>query len=232
MTHSRKLPLALLSLFVTAVALGTCRDPEDRTARTDTTGDTGAGPSVLGSRLAACALSSDSVRRITRRDFVRWAATLEYDSASERLGRPHGGGTEGIRVYRARDMGADRVDLADGCVISRIRSATADRTLGLGAGWTYVWADSSNPLTVVMVPEDEKTSLTEFSLSPMPQEPAEGSMTLSKYVCSDCGRDWCVYPSDTLRSTPELFASETGLDLRDVLGERVVMLSSALPARE
>ena len=206
MTHSRKLQLALPSLFVMAIAMDACKERGDRTARTDTTGDTSASSSTLRPPLAACALSSDSVRRITRQEFVRWAATLEYDSTLDSLGRPHGKGTDGIRVYRTRDMRADTVPLADGCVISRIRSATADRTLGLGAGWTYVWADSSNPLTVVMVPEDEKTSLTEFSLSKMPAEPTEGSLTVSKYICSDCGRDWCVYPTDTLRSTPELFA--------------------------
>jgi hypothetical protein len=161
--------------------------------------------------IAACAISSDSVGRMTRREFVAWARGLEFDSTADSFGRAHGSGVAGISVYRTRDMDrAERGDLADGCLIARIRSATADSSLGLGAGWTYVWADSTNPWTATTVPEDNGASMTEYTLSLESGEPAPGTVASPRYVCSDCGRDWCVYPRDELRTEPALFESEGG----------------------
>ena len=100
-----------------------------------------------------------------------------------------------------------RADLADGCLIARVHSATADPGLGLGAGWNYVWADSTNPYTATMVPEQEGVAVTEFRLSLENGEPAPGTIASPRYICSDCGNDWCVYPRDGFRSEPALFSS-------------------------
>lgn len=155
----------------------------------------------------ACGLSSDSVRRLTRAQFLSWASRVQFDSTAPVWGRPHGAGTTGISVYRASDMErTDRSNLADGCVIARIRSATADANLGLGAGWTYVWADSTNPYTATMVPEQEGVAVTEFRLTLESGEPDPGTIASPRYICSDCGNDWCVYPRDGLRSEPALFS--------------------------
>jgi hypothetical protein len=36
-------------------------------------------------------------------------------------------------------------------------------------------------------------------------EPAPGTVASPRYICSDCGRDWCVYPRDETRLEPALF---------------------------
>ena len=180
----------------------------------DTAGTAGSTPSPTPtplpgpSPIAACAISSDSVRRLTRRQFVTWASRVEYDdSTADSTGRAHGSGIPGIRVHRMRGM--DRVtrpDIEDGCLIARVHTNTAYPALGLGRGWTYVWADSTNPYTATMVPEQEGVAVTEFRLSLESGEPAPGTIASPRYICSDCGNDWCVYPRDTFSSEPALFS--------------------------
>ena len=160
---------------------------------------------------AACEISSDSVRRLTRAEFVAWAGGIPFDSADVSYGQAHGSATAGITVLRAQDMDrATRLHLADGCLIAKIRSTTADPTLGLAAGWTYIWADSTNPFTATAVPEDPSAPLTAFEMSLTAGEPAPGTVASPRYVCSDCGNDWCVYPRDGTRLEPALFAAGGG----------------------
>jgi len=178
--------------------------------------------------IAGCTVSSDSVRRLTRREFVTWARRVEYDSTGDSLGRPHGAGTAGIRVHRTRGMDrATRADLADGCLIALVHSASANASLGLGAGWTFVWADSTNPYTATLVPEDESAPVTEVGLSLETGEPAPGTVASPRYICSDCGRDWCVYPKDTFSTEPALFQPEGGLGLGDTPGQQTASLRVA-----
>jgi hypothetical protein len=135
-----------------------------------------------------------------------WASRIDYDSADNSWGREHNAGIPGIRVHRMRGMDrVTRAELQDGCLIARVRSPSAYPALGLGAGWTYVWADSTNPYTATMVPEQEGAAVTEFRLSLESGEPAPGTIAAPRYICSDCGNDWCVYPRDTFSSEPALF---------------------------
>ena len=201
----------LRSLIVAAVAaiiIGACAR-ERPAPGGDTVRSADTGPTTI----AACAISSDSVRRLTRRQFVTWASRIEYDSSADIAGRTHDPsiagdpGIAGIRVHRMRGMDrVSRAELEDGCLIARVRSPSAYPALGLGAGWTYVWADSTNPYTATMVPEQEGAPVTEFRLSLEAEEPAVGTIASPRYICSDCGNDWCVYPRDTFSSQPALFS--------------------------
>lgn len=196
----------LVVAAVAATITGACRRekaaPGGDTPRAVDTGG------ALPRPIAACAISSDSVRRLNRRDFVTWASRIEYDSVADTMGRAHDpAAAAGIRVHRTRGM--DRVtrpDIEDGCLIARVHTNTAYPALGLGRGWTYVWADSTNPYTATMVPAEEGAPVTEFRLSLEPQEPAPGTIASPRYICSDCGNDWCVYPRDTFSSEPALFS--------------------------
>ena len=201
----------LRSFIVAAVAasiIGACaRERPAPGGDTVRTADTGVSPPPPPppTTIAACAISSDSVRRLTRRDFVRWAERIDYDSLADSTGQAHPA-IPGIRVYRTRGMHrVTRPEIEDGCLIARVRSPTAYPALGLGRGWTYVWADSINPYTATMVPEQEGVAVTEFQLSLEPNEPAPGTIAAPRYICSDCGNDWCVYPRSTVSSEPALF---------------------------
>lgn len=198
---------SLVVAAVAAILTGACGpDRPDPGGDTLRAADTGAAPPPP---IVACAISSDSVRRLNRRDFVTWASRIEYDSVADTTtGRAHDpAAAAGIRVHRMRGM--DRVtrpDIEDGCLIARVHTNTAYPALGLGRGWTYVWADSTNPYTATMVPAEEEAPVTEFRLSLEPEEPAPGTIASPRYICSDCGNDWCVYPRDGLRSEPALFS--------------------------
>lgn len=203
---------SLVVATVGAIMTGACaRERPAPGGDTVRTADTGVSPPPT--TIAACAISSDSVRRLTRRQFVMWASRIEYDSSADSTGRTHDPsiagdpGIAGIRVHRMRGMDrVTRAELEDGCLIARVRSPTAYPALGLGRGWTYVWADSTNPYTATMVPEQEGVAVTEFRLSLEPDEPAPGTIASPRYICSDCGNDWCVYPRDTFQSEPALFS--------------------------
>lgn len=200
---------SLVVASVAAIVTGAC-DRERSASSGDTvrTGDSVVPPPPPPTPIAACAISSDSVRRLNRRDFVTWASRIEYDSVADTMGRAHDpAAAAGIRVHRTRGM--DRVtrpDIEDGCLIARVHTNTAYPALGLGRGWTYVWADSTNPYTATMVPAEEGAPVTEFRLSLRPQEPAAGTVASPRYICSECGNDWCVYPRDTFSSEPALFS--------------------------
>lgn len=197
---------SLVVAAIAAIITGACgRDRAASGGDTARTADSVVSPPPT--TIAACAISSDSVRRLTRRQFVMWASRAEYDSSADSTGRAHGSDVAGIRVHRMRGMDrVTRVELEDGCLIARVHSATAHPALGLGAGWTYVWADSTNPYTATMVPEQEGVAVTEFRLALENGEPAPGTVASPKFICSDCGNDWCVYPRDTFSSEPALFS--------------------------
>ena len=215
MKHSPRGSVATPSLVTVAVAATMAAACGDRTGGT---GDSTAavGSAATGVAIDGCAISSDSIRRLTRRAFVRWARGIDYDPAADSQGRPHGVATAGITVHRTRGMNrATREDLEDGCLIARVRSTTADTSLGLGAGWNFVWADSTNPYTAVIVPDDSSVAVTQFEMGLWPSEPDPVTITTPRYICSDCGRDWCVYPRSGLSSEPALFQPE-GTGLREV----------------
>ena len=184
----------VLRLLVVAAAAATITGACDRNRPAsggDTAGTAGSTPSPTPTlspgpaAIAACAISSDSVRRLTRRQFVTWASRVEYDSSADSTGRGHGAGIPGIRVHRMHGMDrVTRADLQDGCLIARVHTTTAYPALGLGAGWTYVWADSINPYTATMVPEQEGGAVTEFRLSLESGEPAPGTIASPRYICS------------------------------------------------
>ena len=162
--------------------------------------------------IPGCTISSDSVRRLTRSQFVRWARGIDYDAQVDTQGRVHGSGTAGISVHRTRNMRqATRADLQDGCLIARVQATTAYPSLGLASGWNFVWADSTNPYTAVIVPEDPTVAVTEVNLGLFPREPAPGEVAAPRYICSDCGQDWCVYPRDGATLAPALFQSGAAL---------------------
>ena len=228
MKHSRTLSLALPSLVTAAVIAMVgiaCRDGDDRGTTADSPAATGSETLPPDTAIAACAISSDSVGRLTRREFTGWAERVGYDEPADTLGQPHGSATANIRVHRARGMNrVTRAHLSDGCLIARVRSTTAIPSLGLGVGWTYVWADSTNPYTATMVPEDGGTSITQFQMALETSEPETGTVASPRYICSDCGQDWCVYPRNTLSTEPALFQPE-GTGFRDATGGGTVTLA-------
>jgi hypothetical protein len=113
---------------------------------------------------------------------------------------------------------ATRADLQDGCLIARVHATTAYPSLGLASGWNFVWADSTNPYTAVIVPEDATAPVTQVNLGLFPNEPATGDVAAPRYICSDCGQDWCVYPRDgAITTEPALFQSGAGLRAPDAL---------------
>jgi hypothetical protein len=184
------------------------------------------GPGTMG--VAACSVSSDSVRRLTRSEFLGWARRLAYESQDTTRAKAYGfDPAAGVRVEAARGMSsATRRDLGDGCLIARVFSNRADTSVGLGVGWTFVWADSSSPYTASFIPEDGSPVVGQ-NMSIEPSAPSDASVASPKHICSQCGNDWCVYPRDTLRSEPVLFAPEGDTGLRDILEGRTVSQSWA-----
>jgi hypothetical protein len=216
--RSRKFSLNARSLVAGGVAViiaGGCSNClGDRT----TTGDTARAAAAADTTaplaaIAACAISSDSVRRLTRREFVTWASALTYEAPDATWGQANGfNAADSIRVHIAR--GIDRVTrphLEDGCVIARVYSRRPDARLGLGRGWTYIWADSSSPYSASFVPEDASPVVGQnMTLDSSGVAPVAG-VASPRHICSECGRDWCVYPRDTLRTDPVEFEGEIGL---------------------
>ena len=167
---------------------------------------------TAAARIEACDISSDSVRRLTRREFIAWGRRLSYDPENRSAGQAYGfaAGAD-VRVFRARGMDSvTRAQLADGCLIARVFSQTADTVIGLGDGWTYIWADSSSPYSASFVPEDSTAPVVgqNMALDTSGVAPEPTLVQSPRHICSDCGRDWCVYPRDTLRTDPVLFEPE------------------------
>jgi hypothetical protein len=163
-------------------------------------------------RAAACSLSSDSVARLTRSQFVAWARGLEYERQDTGRARAYGfDPSAGVRVEASREIGdstrVNRTVLGDGCLIARVFSNRADTSIGLGVGWTFVWADSSSPYTASFVPEDGSPVVGQ-DMTVDPTAPLPADVASPKHICSECGRDWCVYPTDESRTTPVLFVPE------------------------
>lgn len=172
-------------------------------------------------RIEACDISSDSIRKLTRRAFTDWARRLSYDPQDRSWGWAYGfDPSDSVRVFRARGMDrVTRAQLADGCVIARVSSRRANRQLGLAVGWTYIWADSSSPFVASAVPEDPTAPVVGQNMSIAATQPDPLSVQSPRHICSGCGRDWCVYPTDTLRAQPVEFAPEK-VGLLELLGGR------------
>ena len=144
-----------------------------------------------------------------RPEFVRWASRLTY-LHNERWGRLHGFSDSGGRMARVEltspSRGRDRV--RRGCVIGRIVANYADTAFGFIAGTTYIWADSSSPDGVQLVPDDGTSTMTGYEMEMVPlvdgKEPVVSSGTPTKHVCGECTKsDWCVYPRNDIQLEPE-----------------------------
>jgi hypothetical protein len=159
------------------------------------------------SRAAGDACTLPRAASGNRDQFVRWASGLVFlhDTRAARLHQfthPRGGMARVEVSSPAR--GRDRV--RHGCVIGRIVSNYADTSFGFIAGTTYIWADSSSPDGVQLVPDDGTTSMTGYEMAIVPmvdgKEPVV-SGTPTKHICGECTKnDWCVYPRNTVQTEP------------------------------
>lgn len=195
---------------VAVVIVGACR--RDRSPDSDTAVSTpGATPTPAATptptRVAACSISSDSIRRLTRGAFVAWASRLAYEPQNRQLGYANGfDAAAEVRVEVPRGVKGDSVsqaDIGDGCVIARIYSRRPDPRVGLGRGWTYIWADSLSPPSASFVPEEPTAPVVGQNLNFAETPPA--TVASPRHICSGCGRDWCVYPTDTIGTGPVEF---------------------------
>ena len=141
----------------------------------------------------------------TRAGFVSWASRLRYMhipwKARPRGFTPPSGESLFVEITSAA---RGRRELAEGCVIGRIVSTYRDSAFGMIDGITYIWADSSSPNSVHLVPEDGTSEMIGYNLATEPyvsgDEPTITAGTPSKHICEQCGRnDWCVYPRDGFR---------------------------------
>lgn len=182
-----------------------------------------------GARITACDISSDSIRGLTRREFTDWARRLSYDPQDRSWGMAYGfNPSDSVRVFRARGMDrVTRAQLADGCVIARVFSRRADSRIGLGVGWTYIWADSSSPFIASAVPEDPSAPVVGQNMSIASTQPDPLTVQSPRHICSGCGRDWCVYPTDTIQAEPVQFDPKEGVGLLDVPGGKGIPVASA-----
>jgi hypothetical protein len=97
-----------------------------------------------------------------------------------------------------------RDQIRSGCLIARISSTGADTAFGIRPGIAYVWADSTNPFSATIVPDDGSTGFT-YNLGIEPEPPVAATAP-AKHICSECGRtDWCVYAQDGVRLPEAMF---------------------------
>jgi len=154
---------------------------------------------------AACRLPASASRN--RPEFVRWASGLVYLHDAQ-WGRLHGfthpsGGMARVELTspaRRRDR------VRRGCIVGRIVSNYADTAFGFIAGTTYIWADSSSPDGVQLVPDDGTSTMTGYEMAIVPLEDGKEPVvagTPTKHICGECTKnDWCVYPSNTVQTQP------------------------------
>ena len=200
----RRLDLASVLILALAVTLS-CSREED----TGTTGDR-VDPDVAAflddSALANASCNPPDTAN-TRARFVSWARGLEYRKIPRKArfrGFTPPSSTDSVYAEITSTARGPR-ELARGCVIGRIVSTYRDSAFGFIAGTTYIWADSSSPNSVHLVPEDGTTEMIGYNLATAPyveggDEPTIQAGTPSKHVCEQCGRnDWCVYPRDETR---------------------------------
>ncbi|HJU67056.1 MAG TPA: hypothetical protein VJ650_02335 [Gemmatimonadaceae bacterium] len=160
----------------------------------------------LGDSSSAAAACDPPPTAGTRAGFVQWASRLDYREVDSTHARLHGFVVPSGDTLRYEITSPARMesDVRRGCVIGRIISSYADSAFGFADGVTYVWADSSSPDGVQLVPDDGTSSMISYNLvtvdDPDASEPVAPAGTPTKHICGECTKsDWCVYPSDTLR---------------------------------
>lgn len=169
----------------------------------ETAGNTTA---VAGPEPAACSISRDSLRRMTRSGFRTWASRLQYHDADTSRGAAY---DRGIQVFAVQGINeASRATLAAGCVIARIVNTTGDTTIVRRGTW-FVWADSTNPLTATAISESGPTDL-QYQMAIVPESEKNAAVLSPRHVCSECSGDWCVYPRDGTLTETDIFAPAGG----------------------
>lgn len=205
MTRSQRIPVNARSFVALAVVVlvgGACgREPRDAA----TTGSTASAVTSSPSAIAACNPPA-AVRGMERDRFIAWARGLGYHAPDPARGRASDfDASANVQVHAAQGMDTvPRADLARGCVIARIISQAADAAFGIKADTAYVWADSTNPFTATIVPDDGSAGVT-YNMDVLDTGGTPPTVTaVPKHICSECGRtDWCVYPRDEIRLTDE-----------------------------
>lgn len=205
MTRSQRIPVngrSLVALAAVVLVGGACaREPRDAA----TTGGTASAITSSPSAIAACN-PPRTASGIERDRFIAWARGLGYHAPDPSRGRASAfDSSANVQVHAAHGMDTvPRADLERGCVIARIISQAADADFGIKADTAYVWADSTNPFTATIVPDDGSAGVTyNMDVDDTGGTPPTVT-TVPKHVCSECGRtDWCVYPRDEIRVIDE-----------------------------
>lgn len=199
-THRRRKVASVLVLAVVgAVACGRERQQQPSLTQDEV--------AFLDDSAAANAACNPPANANTRAGFVGWASTLRYRKIHGRWAmndftRPSPTDSAYVEITSPR---RGPRELAEGCVIGRIVSTYRDSAFGFIAGRTYIWADSSSPNSIHLVPDDGTSEMIGYNLATEPYvedtDPTISAGTPSKHICEQCGRsDWCVYPRDTLRT--------------------------------
>ena len=194
-THRRREVVSVLILAVVG-ALG-CPQRDQRVTQQDENA------AFLDDSEAANTACRPPASASTRAGFIAWARRLSYRHIPDKATLHNFEGPAGGARVEITSPARGRRELAQGCVIGRIISTYRDSAFGFIAGTTYIWADSSSPHSVHLVPDDANSEMIGYNLTPEPmvndQEPVAAG-ALPKHVCEQCGRtDWCVYPTDSLR---------------------------------
>lgn len=206
MTTSRTTHISarhLVALAVLVLAVGCGRDAADR-------GDTAASSAAATaapSTIAACRPPT-AARGMARDRFLVWARGLTYYATDSMRGRTSNfDASDSVQVQAAQGMDSvSRADLERGCVIARIIARGADADFGIKADTAYVWADSTNPFTATIIPDDGSAGVV-YNMDVEPTGGIAPTVTsIPKHICSQCGTsDWCVYPRDEIRLVEEMF---------------------------
>lgn len=188
------------------IAVAACKKEEDRQPPPSASVQ----DTFVADNAGAAAACNPPTSAATRAGFAQWAGTLRYVEVDSNHARLHGftpPAGESVRL-EITSPARSRADVTRGCVIGRIVSTYADPAFGLIDGTTYVWADSSSPNSVQLVPEDPASAMTGYNLAVVEYtegEPIAPTGTPPKHVCQQCSvSDWCVYPRDGLREVEPL----------------------------
>ena len=155
--HGREVATVLI-----LVAVGALACPRDRGRRQER-----CLPCRLGAwRNASCTPPASAS---TRAGFVTWAMRLQYRNlpSKARLYDFSPGSGDSVRV-EITSAARGRRELARGCVIGRIVATYRDSAFGFIDGTTYIWADSSSPNSVHLVPGDGTTEMIGYNLTTAP----------------------------------------------------------------
>lgn len=190
-THITTRPLVALAVLVLAV--GCEKGAGDR-----------ADTAAISAAANACQPPAP-VRGMARDRFLEWARDVRYYGTDSTRGRVSDfDPSDSVQVHVSHGMDTvSRATLARGCVIARIIARGADADFGIKADTAYVWADSTNPFTATIIPDDGSAGVV-YNMDVELTAPTTTS--IPKHICSQCGTsDWCVYPRDESRLGEEMF---------------------------